>query len=63
VEFTKDDVLNRPELDIAGVDPKHFQYEGTYPENQFWHGEDCYLPVVYKAQRYRLKVKVKSCGR
>jgi len=62
--FKKEEVLDRPELPMdKDIDPKHFRYEGEYPKNQFW-GSDarCYVPVIYKAQAYKLRVRIKRGG-
>ena len=59
VEYTKDDVLKRRELDINDINPRHFKYQGTHPDNQFWHGSDCFVPVLYKSQPFKLKVRIK----
>lgn len=57
----KEDVLTRQELDMNdSIDVKHFRTEGEHPNNQFWHGEKCYIPVIYKAKPYKLRVRVKS---
>ncbi len=60
MDFTKDDVLKRREIDITDVDPRHFKYQGVYPENQYWHGSDCYVPCLYKSQPFKLKVRIKQ---
>ena len=59
VIFNKSEVLNRPEF-IADEDTelKHFSTEGLHPDNQFWHGEKCYVPVSYKAQRFKMRVNI-----
>lgn len=59
-QFTKEEVLKRRELDIEGVDARYFKYQGMHPDNQFWHGGDCYVPVIYKSQPFKLKVRIKS---
>ena len=58
--FDKNDVLNRKELDITDIDIKHFKYEGRYPEDQFWDGSICYVPVIYKGQARKLRVRIKQ---
>lgn len=62
VEFTKDEVLGRDELILdESIEYKHFHSEGEYPTIQFW-GKDgyCYVPVAYKAQRFKLRVNIKQ---
>jgi hypothetical protein len=60
VEFNKDDVLGRDELPMdEDIDPRYFIQEGSHPNNQFWHGGTCYVPVRYKQVRYKLKVNIK----
>ena len=60
--FTKEDVLNRPELPMdADINPKYFKLEGEYPTVQFWGSDGrCYVPVRYKAKPYRLRINIKS---
>ena len=59
--FKKEEVLAREELPMdREVDPKHFRYEGEYPTNQFWGSDGfCYVPVIYKAQPRKLRVRIK----
>jgi len=60
VEFTKEDVLNRKELPMSEkIDHAYFIYEGDYPNNQFWDGGVCYVPVRYKQVRHKLRVNIK----
>ena len=60
--FKKEEVLDRPELTMDDdIDPKHFRNEGEYPQTQFWGSDGrCYVPVIYKAQPYKLWVRIKS---
>lgn len=60
MEFDKEDVLKRIEIDISEVDPHYFKYQGVHPDNQFWHGAECYVPVLYKSQPFKLKVRIKT---
>ena len=63
--FTKEDVLDRRELDISGLEPediKYFHPQGYIPDNQFWDGGKCYTPVIYKAQEYKLRVNIRTAA-
>ena len=59
MEFDKTEVLGRLELTLdESIDPRYFTAEGSHPDNQFWHGGTCYVPVSYKAQRFKMKVNI-----
>jgi hypothetical protein len=59
VEFDKREVLDREELILDdSIDPRYFTVEGRHPDNQFWIGGDCYVPVSYKAQRFKMRVNI-----
>ena len=56
INFDKDEILQRPKLVFQEGDRKSdVRLEGTF-EDQFWHGGDCYIPVVYKGQRRKMKI-------
>jgi len=54
--FDKDEILKRPVLDLKQGDrASDVRLEGTV-EDQFWRGGDCYIPVIYKGQRRKMKI-------
>ena len=57
-KLTKEEVLSRQEIDMSDVDYKHFKIE-TSVADQFWHGSECYIPVIYKAQRLKMRYRPK----
>ena len=66
-KLTKDDVLGRDELDMELVLSKpmekytnSFKQEGEHPDNQYWHGGVCYVPVTYRAQPFKLRVVIRA---
>ena len=53
----KHDVLTRPILELGKGDRKDYvKVQGEMGHNQFWHGDRCYLPVIYKGQRMRVRI-------
>ena len=57
-EFTKA-ILKRPEVILRiGDKPSYIQIQGIPGQNQFWEGEKCYIPVLYKGQPRKLRVIV-----
>ena len=54
--LNKEDVLNRPEIDMSDIDYKHFKIE-TSVGDQFWHGDKCYIGVQYKAQQFKMRYR------
>ena len=56
-ELDKNDVLNREELVFKDGDkPSSARTEGTWGENFFWHGDKCYVPVIYKGQKRKKRI-------
>ncbi len=57
--YDRDEVLKRPTLTLnENIDHKLFKAEGRHPENQFMDGNICYVPVSYKAQRFKMRVNI-----
>ena len=59
--WTKEEVLGRQEItadDLKGAD--HFRVEVGWPDNQFWEGGKCYVPVIYKGRAYKCRQRIKT---
>ena len=59
--WTKEEVLGRKEIttdDLSGVD--NFRVEQGWPDNQFWEGDKCYVPVVYKGRAFKCRQRIKQ---
>lgn len=54
--FDKEEILRRPLLDLKEGDKRSdVRLEGTV-QDQFWHGSDCFIPVIYKGQRRKMQI-------
>jgi len=58
-KLTKEDVLNREELILKQGDPmSSFSMQGDWGNNFFWKGEKCYIPVIFKGERRKMRVRL-----
>ena len=57
----KYDVLERPELpELTSDDVGHVRPEGLWGENFIWSGGLCYVPVIWRGQKYKKRIFLKS---
>ena len=61
----RSDVLERDELPIMDASnpvksKDKVRIEGEWGNNFYWHGEKCYVPVIYRGQKYKKRIFIKS---
>ena len=63
-QFTKEDVLNRDDLPAIDGNINHRPpvVQGDWGENFFWHGEKCYIPVLYQGMKYKQRIFIRYRG-
>lgn len=56
----KDEVLEREELIFTGSESlKNVRIQGEWGNNFFWHGDKCYIPVIYQGKIFKKRIKFK----